>query len=118
MLGDREQRVLDDLERNHDAETASPTPRPGPRLRRGRWRDGAGGRYPLRAFVAGVVAGWGGLHLLTPGAGAVAIAPAAGFGWPAAAPSELLPTSAAVWPDGDAIGDAPPPPLTASQGRR
>src|SRR3954452_9607807 len=74
VLSDREQRVLDDLERNYDAEAASPASRPGPRLRRGRWRDGRSGRHPLRAFVAGLGAmavGWGSLQLLTPATGAL-----------------------------------------------
>ena len=74
MLSDRERRVLDELERNYDAEAAGPSPRPGPRPRNGE---------QLRTAVALAVAGWISLLLLVVGAltGALAIAVAAGLGW-------------------------------------
>src|SRR3954469_8392867 len=99
VLSDREQRVLDELERNYDAEAAPPPPRPGPRPgsrpgsrtgprtgprpRRGRWRRRARGRDPLPAVVAVVVGGWISLLLLIAGApaGAVGIATTVGLGW-------------------------------------
>jgi hypothetical protein len=74
VLSDRERRVLDDLERNYDAEAAGPPPRPGPRPRNGE---------QLRTVVALAVAGWISLLLLVVGAvtGALAIAVATGLGW-------------------------------------